>query len=161
MTLRRLTRDDAAAWKAFRIEMLTEVPRAFGASLKDTVARPVEAFADWIDKSAIFVVDEGGFVASAAWYADGDPMTAHRAHMVSVYVQPSERGRGLFDQLITHVVEDARQAGKIQIELDVAADNTVAIRAYERHGFERTGFIPRAFRHGDQYTDDIQMMRAL
>ena len=88
MTLRRLTPDDAAAWKAFRIEMLTEAPRAFGATLADTMARPVDAFADWIEKSAIFVVDDGGFVASAAWYADSDPMTAYRARMVSVYVRP-------------------------------------------------------------------------
>jgi len=159
--IRRLTPADAAIWKAFRIEMLTTAPRAFGASLTDTKSRSLQDFADWLEKSHIFGFENPDLVASAAWYSDDSVISQHRAKLISVYVRPSHRGRGLVAQLVTTCIRDAQAAGKIQMELDVAADNHAAIRSYERLGFEKTGFLPRALCHDGIYTDDFQMMLRL
>ncbi|MEO8531848.1 MAG: GNAT family N-acetyltransferase [Deltaproteobacteria bacterium] len=159
--IRRLTPADAAVWKAFRIEMLTASPRAFGASLADSKARSVEAFASWLTTAHIFGIEDPDLVASAAWYVENNPMTAHRAKLISVYVRPSHRGQGFVERLIEAVVSDAKAAGKLQVELDVAADNAAAVRVYERNGFQIAGRIPNALKHGDVFTDDIIMIRVL
>ena len=46
-----------------------------------------------------------------------------------------------------------------QLELTVFADNTRAIRLYEKVGFVKTGVLPRAYRLKDgSYHDEVQMV---
>ena len=141
--------------------MLTEAPTSFGATLKDTESRDLSAFADWLENGHIFGVFAPDLVGSAAWYAEDDPKTNHRAKLISVYVRASHRGQGLLDLLLAAVIEDARAAGKMQIELDVTATNAKAVRAYERNGFVIAGRIPNALNHDGVFTDDFIMLRPL
>ena len=57
-------------------------------------------------------------------------------YVVAMWVAPEERGGGLFDRLLEAV---RAWSPHERLELDVAAGNDRARRAYERHGFVVTG----------------------
>jgi GNAT superfamily N-acetyltransferase len=73
--------------------------------------------------------------------AGGDAIYTGAAVMTSLWVDPSARGKGAGDLLVTTVVEWARRAGYKQLFLWVAEGNDFAERLYERNGFKRTGAL--------------------
>ena len=56
-----------------------------------------------------------------------------------VYVRESERGKGLGGEAICFVTGLARRRGAEKISLTVNKNNTVAIRSYEKYGFNNLG----------------------
>ncbi len=61
------------------------------------------------------------------------------AELVSLWVHPTWRGRGVGDLLVQAVLDWAREQGHAELRLWVSADNGPAERLYARHGFVRTG----------------------
>lgn len=59
----------------------------------------------------------------------------HIAYITSVSVLRAWRGKGISARLISHCIEHAKVSGMRQISLEVASDNTPAIRLYEKNGF--------------------------
>ncbi len=57
---------------------------------------------------------------------------------LSIAVVPSRRGKGIGDELLDALLEQARADGFTQVSLSVEPDNP-ALRLYERHGFEKVG----------------------
>jgi ribosomal protein S18 acetylase RimI-like enzyme len=61
-----------------------------------------------------------------------------RAVMISkLYLLPSLHGRGIGSRMLGYVKEDALRMGAKSLYLFVNKNNTKAIRAYERFGFEK------------------------
>lgn len=56
-------------------------------------------------------------------------------HITSVSVMKVWKGKGIAATLINQCVEHAKAAGMQQISLEVARDNTPAIKLYEKSGF--------------------------
>ncbi|TDX76212.1 acetyltransferase (GNAT) family protein [Neorhizobium sp. R1-B] len=71
---------------------------------------------------------------------------SHRATVIGVYVRKEQRGTGMARQLLDHVIQHASDHRVQQLELTVNAENSAAIRFYQRHGFTETGRIPNGFR---------------
>lgn len=83
-----------------------------------------------------------------------DDVTAYGAISVAgdvadldrIAVVPAARGRGLARELLTDLVDRARDLGAGRMLLEVAADNVAAIGLYEAHGFDiissRRGYYP-------------------
>ena len=57
---------------------------------------------------------------------------------LTIAVVPSRRGKGLGNELLTALLDQARADGYEQISLSVEPDNP-ALRLYEQHGFTRVG----------------------
>lgn len=57
-----------------------------------------------------------------------------------------EKARGIGKALTLACIECAKQAGYLQIELEVVAENASAVRLYESVGFQEYGRNPRGFR---------------
>jgi ribosomal protein S18 acetylase RimI-like enzyme len=80
----------------------------------------------------------------AAWYRlfeSGEPgygFVDEQTPELTIAIVPSRRGRGLGEELLTSLLERARDAGYDQVSLSVEPDNP-AIRLYEQHGFEKAG----------------------
>lgn len=55
-----------------------------------------------------------------------------------IAVAPAARGRGIGQALLAAVETEARRLGCCKVTLEVRADNAVAMRAYERAGFQGT-----------------------
>lgn len=154
-----------ADWRAFddiRTEMLTLSTENFGTMPSEWTAKAPDEVADWLRKTHIWAVLEGGrILAAAGWHVMAGLVQAHRGHVVAVYTRPEARGRGLFAQLMQRIEDQARGAGMIQLELDVGAENERARAAYERAGFTVTGGIPRALNHNGAIANQLYMVRPL
>lgn len=57
------------------------------------------------------------------------------AYITSVSVLREWTGKGSFTRLISECIEHAKVSGMRQIRLEVASENTTAIRVYEKKGF--------------------------
>jgi ribosomal-protein-alanine N-acetyltransferase len=57
----------------------------------------------------------------------------------TIAVAPSHQGQGVGTQLLLSLLDEAVRRGCRHVDLEVRADNPVAIGLYERHGFVATG----------------------
>jgi GNAT superfamily N-acetyltransferase len=62
---------------------------------------------------------------------------------LTIAIVPSRRGKGLGEELLTALLDQARAQGRTEISLSVEPDNP-AIRLYEHHGFTQVGEPPGA-----------------
>jgi ribosomal protein S18 acetylase RimI-like enzyme len=122
-----------------RLRSLADAPEAFGS----THAREA-AFdeADWRERAGSngwFVWDDGeeplGIVAG---YREPTAPPGQR-HLVSMWVAPAARGRGVAARLVDAVVDWSREDGASELTLGVADGNEAARAAYVRYGFVPTG----------------------
>lgn len=140
LTVRELTAEDWRLWRELRLAALTEAPYAFGSKLADWQgSRDREE--RWrarlaIPGSATFAATLDGIPVAVA---GSIPVEADVVELVSVWVAPHARGRGVGDLLIRAVTAWAAKAGFAHVRLAVLPSNAPAITLYERHGFVPTG----------------------
>lgn len=160
--VRRLHSGDWRIFRDIRLEMLEKAPRGFGMTAAEFTAKAPDEVISWMGKTNLWAVVEGGrAVATAGWHVMPGAVQAHRGHVVSVYTTPDARGRGLSQKLLAHIVDEAKAAGKVQLELDVGAENAPAIKAYEAAGFTTVGTIPNCLNHDGYIHDQFYMVRPL
>jgi ribosomal-protein-alanine N-acetyltransferase len=75
----------------------------------------------------------------------------------TIAVVPDQQGRGLGTRLLLDVIAESKRRGCERLDLEVRADNEVAIRLYERHGFSRVG-LRRGY-YQPSGTDAVVMRR--
>lgn len=160
LTVRRLTGEDAPAYRALRLEALADTPVAFGESGAEAESRPD---ADWgallSGERAFFGVFEGfELVACANFSPEPGEKAKHRGWLYGVYVSPRARGKGASNLLIGAVLDHARKEGVLQVHLGVWTDNHPALRLYERFGFSTYGTLPRALFVDGRFIDEHQMV---
>ena len=160
--IRRLIAGDCAIFRAIRLEALQTAPEAFASRYEDWAALDD---AEWERR----LLTNPTFVS----FVDADPVgimgmmrqapskMQHRASLIMVYVRDTARGGGHAEALLAEIQKHAVKTGISQLELDVAEDNTRAVRFYERMGFTKMGRIPNACRDGATYRHDIFMVRPL
>jgi ribosomal protein S18 acetylase RimI-like enzyme len=82
----------------------------------------------------------------------------HKAIVWGVYVDPAQRRTGIFQELMKGLEENLPPYVE-QLLLDVSIENTVAVEAYKKLGFEIFGTEPRARKIGDHYHDEHLMIK--
>ena len=66
-----------------------------------------------------------------------------RIELISMWVEPTVRGRGIGDEAVRQVLAWAREAHPTsRVLLSVKTDNYYATRLYERHGLVDAGSSP-------------------
>jgi ribosomal protein S18 acetylase RimI-like enzyme len=157
-TIRRLTENDAAAFRELRLSGLLEAPTAFGSSYSREKDNSVADFAGTIARNYIAGSFVGGkLVGATAFYQSVGEKVAHRGNIWGVYVDPSCRGQGIARLLMEHVLVHARTIVE-QVHLCVVTDNEAAARLYERLGFTSYGVEPRALLIDGRYYDERLMV---
>jgi ribosomal protein S18 acetylase RimI-like enzyme len=136
-----VTSDRWRMWRGLRLAALAEAPGAFGSTLAEW-SGPGDTEERWrarVEEVALNLVlmcdgEAAGMVSATA--PDGD----QPAELISMWVAPAARGRGVGDiatrKVLTWVRENFPASA---VELSVKKDNTHAIRLYERHGFVDAG----------------------
>ncbi|MGA9852539.1 MAG: N-acetyltransferase [Gammaproteobacteria bacterium] len=76
-----------------------------------------------------------------------------RARLYSIAIDHTHRGRGIGRALLTVAEDVARTHGAISLRLEVREDNHVAVRLYEKLGYQPLG------RYLDYYADHMDAMR--
>jgi ribosomal protein S18 acetylase RimI-like enzyme len=140
--LRRLDEADWETFRALRRRALGDAPGAFSSTLADwSGAGDTEA--RWPSRLAAVPLNLAAELDGApAGMVGATHPTAGEVDLISMWVAPEARGRGVGDALIDAVVAWARSQGADRVGLDVRDGNAPAIRLYERHGFADTGPSP-------------------
>lgn len=136
-----LTPEDWRLWRELRLAALAEAPLAFGSKLADWQGDG-DREERWRGRlgipashNVVALVDgqPAGMVSGVPGEQDGE------AELISMWVSPAARGRGVGDRLVGAVEEWARRNGATRLMLGVRAHNASAIALYRRNGFGETG----------------------
>jgi ribosomal protein S18 acetylase RimI-like enzyme len=133
MRVRQVGPDDWVVWRILRQRSLTEDPQAFAASV-ERWSGDQDREENWrsllAGPGSYFVAEHGAApVGLVAIRPDDD---GERLQLVSMWVAPSARGRGVGRALVGRVI--AEVAGQ-PLWLRVMDGNETAIRLYQRCGF--------------------------
>ena len=132
--------DDWRLWRGLRLEALAEAPYAFGSTLadwsgeRDTEARR-RARLTTVPFNVVAYLE--GKAAGIASGAEGDEDDARE--LISMWVAPFARGRGVADALVGEVIRWAREQRAAKLVLGVVEDNARARNFYRRLGFLDAG----------------------
>ncbi len=139
IVLKALGPDDWRAWRSLRRRALADAPDAFGSTLSEwSGARDTETRwrhrLDTVAHNLLAELDGRAVgMASATAPEEGD------VTLLSMWVAPEGRGRGVGDALVASVKEWARRSGGARVQLDVRVTSTHAVALYARHGFVDVG----------------------
>ncbi|WBQ06220.1 GNAT family N-acetyltransferase [Kribbella sp. CA-293567] len=137
--LRELTADDWRLWRELRLAALEEAPYAFGSRLADWVDAEEERWRARLSLPAsrnfVAVLDGRPVGMASGLRSDKDGVI----ELVSMWIAPAGRGRGLGELLLAEVERTARDAGARTFQLSVADGNQRAHALYLRSGFVETG----------------------
>jgi GNAT superfamily N-acetyltransferase len=135
--VRRLRPAEWRTYRALRLAALVDAPHAFGSTLEGELARTE---ADWrgrLRRRVLFAaLIDGVPVGTAGYLREGDG-----AELISMWVDPRCRGRGVGDDLVSAVVAWSERKRRGVLRLWVSEGNRPAERLYARHGFVRTGEV--------------------
>lgn len=135
--LQALAPADWQIWRELRLAALAESPTAFGSRLADWQSADEER---WRERLAI--LGSVNFVAlldgRPSGMASGVPGDDGVPELISMWVSPAARGKGVGDRLVESVAQWARQQGATALRLAVVEDNEKATALYRRNGFADT-----------------------
>lgn len=141
LTLLRVEPDDWRLWRDVRLRALTTDPSAFGSALADWQGDG-DTEARWRSRllgvPINIVAIKAGISAGQVSGTSVDP-SGGVSELISMWVDPRFRGRGVGDALIHEVARWTRTSGASSLRLSVRKGNHAAIRVYERHGFAASG----------------------
>lgn len=133
--------DDWRLWRELRLTALADAPGAFSSTLAewsgagDTEQR-WRARLEGVALNLVLTCDGEAVGMVSATAPDGD----RPAELISMWVAPTGRGRGVGDEAVRQVLAWVRgNFPASDIVLSVKTDNDYAIRLYERHGFVDAG----------------------
>lgn len=108
------------------------------------------------NENIILIAEEAGRIIADGSIARGKRRFAHRAEL-GISVLKEAWGRGVGTALMQALIDAAKASGTELINLEVRADNSRAIRLYERFGFKRVGVSPAYMKIGGEYADVVLM----
>ncbi len=142
LEIRRVRDDDWRALRDVRIAALADAPDAFGTTHAQALERPSEWWIEWCAKSAgsetqamVLAWDGSRAVGMAGAYRED----SGRWNVISMWVDPAARGRGIGQALLESAVGFAREHGAGEIVLGVTDGNDAARTLYETYGFADNG----------------------
>lgn len=113
------------------------------------------------DGALVLAEVDGTVEAMGTWLREEQPVFRHSAVIGKVMAHPAARGLGLGRQVVTVLIDSARQAGLELLTLGVRGNNHGTIQLYEELGFREWGRLPNRIEVGDDRFDDVQMMLQL
>jgi len=138
--VRETVPDDWQALRDIRLEALRDAPTAFGSTYELEVLRGEAHWRDRVARGGTFLafVPEVSATEPAGLIGgyQEDPVTVE---LVSMYVRPRARGRGVGEALVAAVIDWAGNRNAECVRLWVTETNAPARALYERCGFALTG----------------------
>jgi ribosomal protein S18 acetylase RimI-like enzyme len=122
--------------------MLRDDAAFFSSRYEDAVREPDETWRRWLadaegSAKALFCAEEDdAWLGTVGGFVRVDPA---EAQLISMWVAPEARGRGVAQALIRAMVAWAAEQRCERVFLFVQEANTAARRLYARAGFEATG----------------------
>ncbi len=161
--IRRLSQEDSEQWIRLREEALLCHRPSFGVSLSSSYDERRTTYLDWLTRSPVFGAFDktGKLIGTAGFYREASPMQAHRGNLFSFYVSSEDRRRGVGQELLATVIDEARQNKTTHLLLSVYDTQKEAIALYEKNGFQTYGVLPHAAIDQNVAIDQRLMIKAL
>src|SRR5687767_15349606 len=140
LRVEQLTLDEAPRLRAIRLRALADAPDAFGSTFEEAAARPAETWSQQLRDLPTFVAVIDGLDVGMV-RCQPDETQPDTAVLISMWVAPAVRRRGVGDALIDAAIEWAHASGVNRLLLYVVDDNAPAIALYARKGFQPTGEV--------------------
>lgn len=149
--LRRLGADEWPILRELRLAALRDSPEAFASTLERELSFDEQTWRSRCETSCYLLaeIDRRPVGMAAVIVLAGDPPAVSpfdtpvpegaELHLVSMWVDPLSRGRGISRLLIEGLATAAAERGGTALFLWVVGTNDAAVRAYEKAGFTRTG----------------------
>ncbi len=132
-----------ATWRAYRDvrqAALIDSPRAFWTTYAQSAARTDD---DWralvATGPALWLAWDLDRPVGTVGLAHGDDQPDDEVYLVGMWVAGAARGSGAAAALVDAAIARARADGRRRVVLDVARENSRALRFYLRRGFALTG----------------------
>ena len=143
MEVRRIRADEWRLWRDARLRMLREEAAYFSTRDEDVVREHEAVWQSWtaeaaegVDKVLFVAEDDGIPLGVVGAFRRLDPA---EVQLVSLWVDPAARGRGVARSLIQAVARWARDRGAADVVLFVQEANAPGRALYLRAGFRPTG----------------------
>jgi ribosomal protein S18 acetylase RimI-like enzyme len=138
----------AVGWQAYRrlrLEALRESPQAFSTTYQEQVVKPDNYWQGRLEDAArgeqtwlLFARSGQDLLGMIGAYRENrdESQDDHRlATIISVYVTPPARGRGISRLLMEAILDRLKQAGFHKVQLGVMSDQAAAVHLYQSFGF--------------------------
>jgi ribosomal protein S18 acetylase RimI-like enzyme len=163
MRIHTVQRSDWQEHREIRLAALKDAPSAFARTWQEEESL---APSEWIERArrsqdgetltlVVAVDDTERWIGLAGGYRPGD--RGADADLISMWVAPDCRGRGISPMLVRAVLSWAAGRGASTVGLWVNATNRPAIGLYESAGFSPTGEVDKL--PSDPLQQEIRMMR--
>lgn len=129
----RLEPKDWQRFRAIRLAALAQAPEAFCSDYEEVAARPQGAWTGQLQSLPTWVIPGDTLDLGVVRVDPKGP------ELLSLWVAPEGRGRGLGRELVEQVMTWAREQGAAHLELCVKADNLRALALYRELGFDQVG----------------------
>ena len=163
-TLRNGTEQDGLA--LLEIYQLTHAQTDYLLSYPDESTLTAEQEAQFLKEKSeseneiqLLAVIDGIVVASAGVGCVGKKDKVKHRATFGISVDKAYWGLGIGRALLEACIECARDAGFVQMELEVVAENKKALALYESVGFEEYGRNPKGFRSRLSGWQELVLMR--
>lgn len=110
-------------------------------------------------KIELLAIVDGKVVGMAGFNAIGSKYKVRHRAEFGITVSKNYWGQGIGKAIMNACIECAKEAGYIQLELDVVADNTRAIELYKKLGFIEFGRNPKGFQSKYSGFQELVYMR--
>ncbi|MER7412346.1 GNAT family N-acetyltransferase [Streptomyces cacaoi] len=154
VSVRPMTVDDCDLYRELRLNALADAPRAFGSTYAREAAFTAEQWRERLAARSTLLAEADGKPCGLAAVIPEGP---GRSELVSMWVAPDARGRGIGGHLVRAALELADARGVPEVRLWVVECNPAAERLYTRHGFAFTGEV-QPVREGEP-TREYAMLR--
>ena len=130
ITIIQLPSDEWQRYRDFRLAALQESPNAFGSTYETELHFPEEQWRLWI--ANVWFALEDTIILGMIGFLPESPTTAQ---IVSFWVTPQSRGKGIGKQLLLHMQALAKNQNLTKLYLYVTTTQTAAIGLYHALGF--------------------------
>lgn len=157
--VQQLNTDEVERLRQIRLAALNDAPYAFGTTFSDAAHWPEASWIEQLQTLPTFVAVLDG-VDCGIVRSSPHPEEEHVTELISMWVAPEARGKGVGEALIETVIHWSRAKGYKWLSLDVSEDNCFAIALYERYGFRATG-VTNCFPPPREHIKEDEMALAL
>lgn len=159
--MREVTADQWRVWRLLRRQALDEAPYAFGSTLAEWsgAGDSEQRWRQRLDAVPVNLIAEHDLFP--AGMVSVTSAVRGVVEIISMWVAPSARGRGVGDALIRGALDHARAQGATRVALDVAPGDERAIHLYRRAGFADAGWATSPDERGRNRRMELGMQQNL
>jgi RimJ/RimL family protein N-acetyltransferase len=154
---------DVASYRRLSLESIVQSPTSFFPSHQQASEASLEEMRARIEPTSLQMFfgafDADKLVGMVGMLREPHAKTRHAANIISVYVTPEYRARGIAKSLVETVISQAKSNPEIvQLTICVNTANIIARSLYAKLGFFATGIDKRRLYVDGQFHDEERMI---